>query len=145
MGDPDHHRALVRAEVARRGLASVMNQTRWLELRGLVDNMLPFAPAYRRQDVLGPRDNHADDEQPTYHGDWGAEALEPFYGIEHLLIFPERWDRAGRLMPLTVVETCREALEAGLRRYCMPWTRRGRAILVCGYVAPGDDFGAVHD
>ena len=49
---PPEITARVRAEAARRELASFMNRTRWDELRVAIRTELPFVPAWDVQTIL---------------------------------------------------------------------------------------------
>ena len=42
------------AEVGKRGLVSVMNDTKWRELQKAVCSELPFAPPYQLKVILNP-------------------------------------------------------------------------------------------
>lgn len=57
-------RAKVKAEAQRRGLASVMNQTRWEELRATMLS-LPFKPVFQLQAIPGPREPLWSSDQVT--------------------------------------------------------------------------------
>ena len=92
-------RAKVKAEVQRRGLASVMNQTRWEELRAAMLG-LPFKPVFQLQTVAGPREPLWSSDQVTSQGCWCAECIEPFWAIEWIRILPCLWREEGALVPL---------------------------------------------
>tara|TARA_R110002124_G_scaffold16187_3_gene69534 strand:- start:65 stop:535 length:471 start_codon:yes stop_codon:yes gene_type:complete len=132
----DRHRARVRAEVERRGLASVMNQTRWTGLCAAIRD-LPFTPHYQRQDLLEPPEPLWESDQQVDQGCWCDECLEPLYGIEWLRIVPRLWRQDGALLPLTLVEDCSAALRASLTRLNLPFREDGRGFWIYGY-AMGD-------
>ena len=130
------HRAKVRAEVERRGLASVMNQTRWTKLRdGIRD--LPFSPPYQYQAVLDPREMLWVSDQRVQPGCWCYECLEPFYAIEWLRLIPRLWWQDGALLPLTLVEDCTGPLRSTLIRLNIPFREDERGFWIYGY-ASGD-------
>tara|TARA_R110002051_G_scaffold103972_2_gene176430 strand:- start:59 stop:538 length:480 start_codon:yes stop_codon:yes gene_type:complete len=130
------HRARVRAEVERRGLGSVMNQTRWTELRAAIRD-LPFAPPYQRQDVLERPEPLWPSDQQVDPGCWCDECLEPLYAIEWLRIIPRLWRQEGALLPLKPAGDCTEALRAALSRLNIPFREDDRGIWIHGY-ASGD-------
>lgn len=130
------HRAKVRAAVARRGLASVMNQTRWTALRAAVAD-LPFRPLFQRQDILDPPEPLWATDRQIGQGCWGYEDLEPLYAIEWLRIMPRLWRQDGALLPLTPVGDCSDALRAALQRLNIPFREDDRGFWIYGY-ARGD-------
>ena len=139
LADQEHrikHRAKVRAEVERRGLASVMNQTRWTELRAAIRD-LPFAPPYQRQDVLEPPEPLWESDRHVDQGCWCGECLEPLYAIEWLRIIPRLWRREGALVPLKPAGDCSVALRAALSRLNIPFREDDRGFWIHGY-ADGD-------
>ncbi len=83
-------RKQVRAEINRRGLAAVMNNTKWSELVEAVTTELPFRPAYQLKLLLMdrpiPPDFSTDD--PWFAGAWTREALWPYVEIEWIRILP---------------------------------------------------------
>lgn len=132
---PRLKRAVV-AEVERRVLTSFMNDTRWRELRDAVAT-LPFAPAFQRQDVLGPREPLWASDQTPCTGDWSHEGLEPFFMIEWIRIVPKLWAEQGRLLPMKPAGDCTVELRQMLDRLRLPYREDQRGFWVYGY-APGD-------
>ncbi len=126
------HRARVRAEVERRGLASVMNQTRWTELREAVRD-LPFTPPYQRQDVLDPPEALWFSDQLVDQGCWCAECLDPLYSIEWLRIIPRLWRHEGALVPLKPAGDCTDALRTALSGLSLPFREDERGFWIHGY------------
>jgi len=58
-------------EVAKRGLVSIMNDTKWRELQNAVRSELPFAPTYQLKAVFNP-DAQPEQFEPGVNclGDW---------------------------------------------------------------------------
>ena len=87
------------SEVAKRGLVSVMNDTKWRELQDAVRTELPFAPPYQLKVVLNPQAYPEQFEADVdYLGDWSNECLFPYYEIEWIRIRPRFLRRRGRLV-----------------------------------------------
>lgn len=127
-------RAKVKAEAQRRGLASVMNQTRWEELRATMLS-LPFKPVFQLQAIPGPREPLWSSDQVTSQGCWCAECIEPFWAIEWIRILPCLWQDRGALVPPVLVGDCSDALRAELKRLSLPFREDDRGFWIHGYSA----------
>ena len=131
MHDEDKHKHKVRAELSKRGLVSLMNDTKWRELFAAIDT-LPFPPPYQRKDVL-----HAEPEPTTfdadvwYHGDW-VEGIHPLYSIEWIRIRPRYLKHVGRLLPEIVVD-CEAELERALHALGQAYEKANDSIWIYGY------------
>jgi len=120
-------------EVSKRGLVSVMNDTKWAELQASVRRDLPFCPAYQIKTVLNPTPEPEHFESDVDHlGDWSDESLLPFYELEWLRIRPRVLRRRGQLIPPTV-ESVEAALIQILDRYQVPYRHDGDTIWIYGY------------
>jgi hypothetical protein len=129
-----------RAEVARRGLVSLMNDTKWHELRGAVQTELPFAPPYQLKVVLNPHPQPEQfDTDVNYLGDWSDECLVPFYEIEWIQIRPRYLRHRGRLLAAEVLSVESELL-AILHRYDVPYRHDKGSIWIFGYSASTGDL-----
>lgn len=133
-------RGRVRAEVVRRGLASVMNRTRWEELRDAMAR-LPFTPPYQVQSILGPREDLWPDDRLTSQGCWCAECLEPFWTIEWMRILPGLWRQEGALLSPRQVGDVADALRAELTRLHLPFCEDARGFWIQGYSAGDPTLG----
>lgn len=130
----------VTAEVSKRGLVSVMNNTKWVELQGAVRRELPFGPPYQLKVVLNSRPEPEHFEADVdYLGDWSDECLSPFYEIEWLRIRPRFLRRRGQLIPPEVQSVESEFL-ALLHRYHIPYRRDGDTIWIYGYATKTSDL-----
>ncbi|MEY4748110.1 MAG: hypothetical protein RIQ60_324 [Pseudomonadota bacterium] len=70
MYDEDKHKLKVKAELTKRKLGSLMNDTKWRELLVAI-NQLPFPPPYQRKDILHPEAEPSTfNEDVSYLGDW---------------------------------------------------------------------------
>ena len=130
-------RSRVREAVAARGLASFMNATKWAELQAAVQDELPFAPAYQRQDLLEDPQAVPESDVGSWGGWWFGEFIEPIWSIEWLRIIPYRWEHVGALVPPRLNADCREPLKAILDRLSIPCRQDARSIWVYGYAPAG--------
>lgn len=127
----------VNVEVARRGLVSVMNDTKWRELQKAVRTELPFAPPYQLKVVLNPHPHPEHFETDVdYLGDWGDECLFPFREIEWIRVRPRflhrtLWERT--LAP--EIRSVESEFLAILHRFQIPYRRDGDTVWIYGYVA----------
>jgi len=132
MSDIEKHKERVGIEVAKRGLVSFMNDTKWLELQRAAVDELPFAPPFQRKDVLQPVLEPARfDTDVWWHGDW-REGILPFYSIEWLRIRPRYLKHRGALIAPTIVD-CEDVLKSVLERQYIPFVERDYSIIIFGY------------
>src|SRR6266542_2970597 len=123
------------AEVARRGLVSIMNDTKWRELQKAVRAELAFAPPYQLKVILNPHPEPGQFDTDVDHlGDWSDECLFPFYEIEWIRIRPRSLRRRGRLVAAEVRSVESEFL-AILYRYDIPFRRDESSIWIFGYAS----------
>lgn len=134
-------KAQVRAEVERRMLTPLMNDTRWREVRTAVGQR-PFSPPYQRQDVLGPRESLWFSDDVTEGGDWSHESLEPFFSIEWVRIVPRLRRQVGHLLPLRPAGDCTDQLRDALGRLGLSFREDDRGFWVYGYSTPDPGTGA---
>lgn len=129
----------VDAELSKRGLVSVMNDTKWAELQGAVRRELPFSPPFQLKVVLRsePEPEHFESDV-DYLGDWSDECLSPFYAIEWLRIRPRYLHRRGRLIA-PEEKSVEPAFTEILRRYSIPYRRDGDTIRIYGYASSTSD------
>ena len=130
----------VDVEVSKRGLVSVMNDTKWAELQGAVRRELPFGPPYQLKDVLNslPEPEHFESDGAGL-GDWSDECLSPFYAIEWLRIRPRRLRPRGQLIA-PEVESVEPAFMEILRRYAIPHRCDVETIWIYGYASRTSDL-----
>jgi hypothetical protein len=131
MYDEAKHKLEVRNELARRGLGSHMNDTKWRELLTEIGK-LPFPPPYQRKDVL-----HAEPEPCSfdcdvwYLGDY-EEGLFPLFSIEWIRIRPRYLKHVAQLLPKAVV-SCEAELVATLQALGQAYQKTDDSIWVYGY------------
>jgi hypothetical protein len=121
--------------VARRGLTSVMNDTRWDRLQQLIRN-LPFPPPYQYKSVLMEEPYPPSfDEDVAYLGGELCE-IGPFDEIEWIRFRPRYLRHRGRLIEPDIVD-CADAFRAALTEARIPFEERDESIWVFGYVGVG--------
>ncbi len=131
MYDEDKHKHEVKRELTKRGLGSVMNDTKWRELVAVIQR-LPFPPPYQRKDVLrSTPEPESFDSDVSYWGDW-SEGIHPFFSIEWLRIRPRYLKHVAQLLPSTVVD-CENELEEMLRSIGQPYEKTYDSIWIYGY------------
>ena len=95
MYDETKHKFEVKTELARRGLGSYMNDTKWRALLTEIGK-LPFPPPYQRKDVL-----HFEPEPCTFdsdvlcQGDY-LEGIFPLFSVEWIRIRPRYLKHVAR-------------------------------------------------
>lgn len=125
----------VRQEICRRGLVSLMNDTKWEELKDAVCHELAFTPPYQLKLVLAPLPDPEQFECEEYSlGDWSDECLLPFYEIEWLRVRPRVLLHRGRLIA-PEVQSVEPGLLEILRRYHIPYRRDADTIWIYGYAS----------
>jgi hypothetical protein len=131
MYDEDRHKRDVQAELARRGIGSLMNDTKWKEI--LVEiNKLPFPPPYQRKDVLHSLPEPSDfDYDVSYLGDW-EEGILPFFSVEWIRVRPRYLRHVAQLLPKTVVD-CEAEFEKALQSLGQPYEKFDGSIWIYGY------------
>src|ERR1051326_112598 len=122
----------VNVEVARRGLVSVMNDTRWAELQEAIRQELPFGPPYQMKVVQNPhpKPEHFETDVEGW-GDWSNECLSPFYEIEWLRVRP-RFLRRRRRLTAPEVHSVEAEFVAILHRLSIPYRRDGDTVWIYG-------------
>lgn len=127
--------------VQQKGLCSMMNNTKWKELKKGISE-LPFLPPFVIKSV--------DEEETFYHqfkedvyytGDWGMYLdnylggdiyATPFYAVEWIKIRPRLLKHQGRLIESKVIDETDEFL-AILKKYNIPFEEQNGAYIIYGY------------
>jgi hypothetical protein len=131
MYDEDKHKLEVRAELTKRSLGSLMNDTKWGKLLAEI-NKLPFPPPYQRKDVLHSEPEPSSfDSEVSYHGDW-EEGINPLFSIEWVRIRPRYLKHVGQLLPKAIVD-CEVELERALQSLGQPYEKVDGSIWIYGY------------
>ena len=115
-----------------RSLVSVMNKTRWSELRAAVARELPFRPAFQRKD-LTDREPYPEefDHDVSYCGDWPA-GTDQSSKIEYIRVRPRRTFFRGALVQ-DGMEDIEPQFLAILERLGIPYLRDSETVTIYGY------------
>ncbi|MFD1887719.1 DUF6678 family protein [Paenibacillus wenxiniae] len=145
----------VMQEVERRGLTSVMNDTRWEKLKVGVYRKLPFPPAFQVKKVLSPKAEPESFQQDvSYDGDWhtilGDESDDaqfcdwqhPACDVEWIRVKPRRLEFRGRLVENKLIDI--EAAFVTLLKECgIPYMYKEGDYWIYGY-ATAAEFAHLH-
>ncbi|WP_411346512.1 DUF6678 family protein [Paenibacillus sp. WLX1005] len=135
----------VRQEVERRGLTSIMNDTRWEKLKFGVYHQLPFPPAFQVKYVLSAEPHPTAFEQDVnYNGDWTAilgdlsddaqfcNWQHPSFNVEWVRVKPRRLEYRGQLVEDECIDI--EAPFVALLHECnIPYLCRQHDYWIYGY------------
>ncbi len=122
--------------VAKRGLSSWMNDTKWLALQAAIPT-LPFPPAYAEKRITDTKPPPEFDfsRAPTYYGDWSPyynEGMSLFFNIEWLRIFPRHNFYRSHLVNPEIVDLTAELITL-LEKLRIPFEHDRGTILIWGY------------
>ncbi len=129
-------KAQVNNIVFQRGLASIMNDTKWLELQNAV-GALPFPPPYivkPVQDEISYKELTLSDA-PQYLGDWSPfynEGMPLFFEIEWMKIRPRYAKHTGRLTKPEIFDET-EQFEQILKDLFVPYEQENGTFIIYGY------------
>lgn len=153
--DYTKYREKVRAEIERKGLTSVLNDTRWSRLQQGIYERLPFAPPFQMKKVLEKLPEPEYFEQDVYYnGDW-YEAIgdmsdeacfcswqHPAFDIEWLRVKPRRLEHQGKLVEPRLLDIEQEFI-ALLREARIPYVEKGNDYWIYGY-ATVEELSWIH-
>lgn len=129
------------AIVEKRGLCSMMNNTKWKELKQGISE-LPFLPPFVIKDV-GEEETeyHQFNEDVYYTGDWGLYLdyylggdiyATPFYAVEWIKIRPRLLKRQGRLIEDKIVDETGEFIDV-LKAFNISFEEQNGTYIIYGY------------
>lgn len=140
-GDSERYKAKVKRIIENRNLYSIMNNTKWRELKEGVSE-LPFLPPFVIKAV--------DEEETEYHEfshdeyntcDWGLYLdnylggdiyATPYYAVEWIKVRPRILEHQGRLIESKVIDETEEFV-AMLKSYNIPYVETGGTYIIYGY------------
>lgn len=129
----------VAAEIAARGLVSVMNDTKWRELQNAVRTELAFCPPYQLKAVLNVPYPEQFESDVDYLGDW--RNLYPYFPIEWIRVRPRFRDHpVWRRTEAPEVRSVESEFLAILHRCHIPYRRDEGSIWVFGYASSTADL-----
>lgn len=122
--------------VTQRGLGSVMNDTKWLELQSAVGR-LPFPPPYVEKRVLDAStfEEVIIADNPQFVGDWSPfyqEGMSLFFAIEYIKVRPRFATYQGRLVAPEIRDATKE-FEEILRELHIPFEEEEGTFIIYGY------------
>ncbi len=118
-----------------RGLVSVMNNTRWIELRKAIATELPWPPAYQLKSLLNDKpDPQQFDLTPPYFGDWSDSLIwQNTLDIEWIRVTHYYSKYRGALIAPEVISIEAELRDL-LRRLDTPRIYHEDSTLIFGYL-----------
>jgi hypothetical protein len=126
----------VRKVATEKGLSSVMNDTKWLELQSSIEK-LPFAPAYIEKLILENKTfNEVEiSDVPQWLGDWSPsyqEGMCLFFAIEYIKVRPLYGEYTGRLVAPKILDETVE-FEQLLKELHIPYEEENGTFIIYGY------------
>jgi hypothetical protein len=120
----------------RKGLSSVMNDTKWIELQTAIDT-LPFPPPYVCKQITDENSERIGqlEDAPWYLGDWSSfwdEGLPLFFDIDWLKVRPRNGKYRGRLVAPKILDETEEFI-AILEKYSILYENENGTITIYGY------------
>ena len=141
MSESEKYRAKIEKLIQNKGLYSVMNNTKWKELKKGVSE-LPFLPPFVIKSVDEEETDYHHFEKDEYNaGDCGLTLdsylggdiyAVPFYAVEWIKIRPRLLEHQGRLIESKVIDET-EAFLAILTKYSIPYEEQDGTYIVYGY------------
>ncbi len=137
----EKHKKKVMSIVERRGLCSMMNDTKWKELKEGISE-LPFLPPFVIKGLDEEEtDYHQFNEDVYYSGDWGFYLdnylggdiyATPFYSVEWIKIRPRLLKHQGRLIEDEILDETSEFLDI-LRKFNISFVKQNGSYIIYGY------------
>lgn len=131
--DPDQiHKQKVIAEVEQRSLTSVMNHTRWNELKEAIYLELRFPPAFQNKYVLEAEPYPLVFEQDVFYlGDWESLSTA-WYNVEWVRVKPRLLEHIGKYTEPTLLDIEAEWVDL-LQRLRIPYLKKEQDYWIYGY------------
>lgn len=141
INETEKYKIKVKNIIQNKGYVSIMNNTKWKELKKGVSE-LPFLPPFVIKAV--------DEEETEYHrflhdeyrsGDWGLYLdnylggdiyAVPYYAVEWIKIRPRILEHQGRLVESKVIDESEEFLVM-LKKYNISYVEQGEVYIIYGY------------
>lgn len=141
MDKTEKYKTKIRQIIQEEGLCSVMNNTKWKELKKGISE-LPFLPPFVIKSVDEQEtDWHNFAEDVRHSGDWGLYLENylggdmyavPFYAVEWIKIRPRLLKYQGRLIKDKVIDETEDFL-AVLKKYNIPYDEQNGTYIIYGY------------
>jgi hypothetical protein len=115
-----------------RQLYSVMNNTKWGQLRAAVITTLPFVPPIQIKYVLEDTPNpECFDQDVSYLSDW-MDGVPPFV-IEWIRVRPRYLKLRGHLVSPEIID-CTEEFLVILQKIKIPYIKADNSFYIYGYI-----------
>lgn len=141
MSNKKDYKEKIMSIVQSKGLYSMMNNTKWRELKNGVAE-LPFCPPFVIKTVDEEETAyHQFDEDVSWHGDWGLYLdnylggdmyATPFYAVEYIKVRPRYTKQRGRLISDEVIDETKDFLSI-LEKYGIPFEELRGTFIIYGY------------
>ena len=131
--------------VSKKGMYSVMNNTKWKELKNGVAT-LPFQPPFVMKCIDEEEQaQHEFDEDVCYTSDWGLYLENdlggdmyavPYYAVEWIKVRPrylQYWSHRLIPDPKNIAEDATEQFVEILKKYNIPYEEDNGAFVIYGY------------
>ncbi|KQL38279.1 hypothetical protein AN960_14855 [Bacillus sp. FJAT-25509] len=116
----------------KKQLCSVMNNTKWRQLKEAVLTTLPFVPPLQIKMVLEDTPNPQNFDNDVYgSGDWMDGV--PLRSIEWIRVRPRRLESMGLLLLPKEIDITKEFLEI-LHKYKIPYKEHNNSFYIYGYI-----------
>ena len=137
----ENYKKKVMSIVQSKGLCSMMNNTKWRELKKGVA-ALPFQPPFVMKTVDEEEtEYHRFDEDAFHFGEWGLYLdnylggdvdATPFWAVEWIKVRPRYKKARGRLVPDEIIDATKDFLSV-LEKYNIPFEESNGAYIIYGY------------
>ncbi|MBQ6797486.1 MAG: hypothetical protein IJP10_05660 [Clostridia bacterium] len=141
VSDIEKHKQKIRMIIQNKGMCSMMNNTKWRELKKEITE-LPFLPPFVIKSVDEEESTYHQFDEDVYHtGDWGLYLenylggdiyATPFYAVEWIKIRPRLLKHQGRLVESKVIDETDEFLEM-LKKFNIPFEEQNGTYIIYGY------------
>lgn len=141
MDKTEKYKTKIRQIIQEEGLCSVMNNTKWAELKKGISE-LPFHPPFVIKSVDEQETDWHNFDKDEYNScDWGLYMdnylggdiyAVPFYAVEYIKIRPRLLKYQGRLIKDKVIDETEDFL-AVLKKYNIPYEEQNGTYIIYGY------------
>ena len=131
----------IRTIIEQKGMCSVMNTTKWKELK-IGISKLPFEPPFVIKTVDEKESEYHTFEEDIYHTmDWGLYLdnylggdiyATEYFEIEWIKVRPRILKKQGKLIPDKIIDETEEFV-AVLQKYSIPFEEENGTYIIYGY------------
>ena len=117
--------------VEQKNMISIMNDTKWNELRESVKE-LPFLPPYEIKFITDTDSPKPFDKDVCFTGNWDDEMLLPFFNIEWIQVRPRYIRERGFLIDGELLDETDMFINI-LEKYSIPYEEQSGTFIIYGY------------